>query len=118
MNESNKDELNVVNQPEIVSYKDGKALSTEQFQKLESFPAGKISICKDQQIPQGYVIVSQGSSIACPGSFPNIWNIKRPGSTEVVCNISPIPSDYVKIAEGSSIGCPGSFPNTWTIQKV
>ncbi|WP_344750756.1 hypothetical protein, partial [Micromonospora olivasterospora] len=33
--------------------------------------AATMTICKSSPIPAGYVIIAEGSSISCPGSFPN-----------------------------------------------
>ena len=105
--------------PVRLSQKQLSPLTDDQLAKLETVPAGEIvTICQGQAIPSGWVIVSQGSSINCPGNFPNTWNIKKPGATEVVCSVSPIPANYVIVGQGSSINCPGSFPNTETIRKV
>lgn len=105
--------------PKTLNQREMTPLTKDQLNRLEALPAGEIvGICKGQAIPSDMVIVGEGSSINCPGHFPNIWYIKRPGTTEVVCKVSPIPPDYVKVGEGSSISCPGSFPNTWTIRKV
>ena len=99
--------------------KEGTPLTEEELHRVESLPAGSsVVICKGQQIPTGYVIIAEGSSISCPGNFPNTWTIKKPAMTEVVCSVSPIPSGYVVIGTGSSISCPGNFPNTKTIKKV
>lgn len=92
-------------------------LSDEQQKALEVYAFDTV-ICKVNAVPSGFVIVAEGSSVQCPGSFPNTWTIKRPGVTEVVCKVSPIPSSYVIQGEGSSVQCPGSFPNTWTIRRV
>ena len=92
-------------------------LPNDQLKRLNAYPFDVV-ICKNNQIPSGYVIVGEGSSISCPGSFPNTWTIKPPGVTEVVCKVSPIPSNYVIQGEGSSISCPGSFPNTLSIRHV
>jgi hypothetical protein len=89
----------------------------DQIQRLRAFPFDVV-ICKINQIPGGYVIIAEGSSVSCPGPFPNTWTIKQPGATEVVCKVSPIPSNYVVQGQGSSVSCPGSFPNTWTIRRV
>lgn len=92
-------------------------LTDEEKKKLEIYPFDVV-ICKISQVPSGYVIVAEGSSVSCPGSFPNTWTIKLPSATEVVCKVSPVPSNYVIQGEGSSVSCPGSFPNTWTIRRV
>jgi hypothetical protein len=92
-------------------------LTNDQVERLKTYPFDVV-ICKTNQIPAGYVIVAQGSSVSCPGSFPNTWTIKQPGATEVVCKVSPIPGNYVIQGEGSSVSCPGSFPNTWSIRRV
>jgi hypothetical protein len=89
------------------------------LRRLASLPAtASVVICKGQQIPSGYVIVAEGSSISCPGNFPNTWTIKQPALTETVCSVSPVPNGYVVVGTGSSISCPGNFPNTKTIRKV
>lgn len=92
-------------------------LAPSDVDRLKVFPFD-VSICKINAIPAGYIIVSEGSSISCPGSFPNAWTIRQPGQTDVACKVSPIPSNYSIIGEGSSIQCPGSFPNTWTIRRI
>ena len=74
-----------------------------------------LTICKNQAIPSGYVIIREGSRASCPGNFPNTWTITIPASTQTICKISPFPSGYVIIRESSSAGCPGNFPNTWII---
>jgi len=100
-------------------YQGGTPLSDADLQRLDLLPLnGTIAICKGQQVPDGWVIIAEDSSIDCPGDFPNTWIIKKPAGTDVVCQVSPIPAGYVKIGEGNSVNCPGIFPNTWTIRKV
>ncbi len=103
----------------VLNQKGLSPLTEDQLAKLNAVSAGEIiAICKGQTIPNGWVIVSEGSSINCPGNFPNTWNIKKPGSQETVCSVSPIPPDYVVVGEGNNIYCPGSFPNAKIIRKV
>ena len=94
-------------------------LTPEQLKKLQDVrPDSIVSICKNQQVPSGWVIVSEGSNAFCPGNFPNTWNIKQPGATETICKVSPMPSGYVIQGEGSHAFCPGRFPNTWHIRRL
>ena len=105
--------------PRPLSQKGMSSLTADQIAKLGTAAAGEIiAICKTQDIPGGWVIVSEGSSINCSGKFPNTWNIKKPGAREVVCSVSPIPPDYAVAGQGDSVYCPGSFPNTKTIRKI
>jgi hypothetical protein len=100
--------------------KEGIPLSDAALKLLEELPVDStIEICKNQQIPVGYVIVGQGINISCPPPLPNTWKIKRPGLTEIICSVSPIPANYVVTGTGFDAACPGvSFPNTKTIQQV
>jgi hypothetical protein len=39
--------------------------------------AAATTICKSQPVPTGYVIIREGISGSCPGSFPNTRTIRR-----------------------------------------
>jgi hypothetical protein len=94
-------------------------LTKAQLVRLKKLPAGfPVTICKNQAIPDGWVITSETSTISCNGDFPNAWTIERPGPFTTICRVSPIPNGYKVTGTGSSATCPGSFPNTVTIQPI
>ena len=87
-------------------------------------PNETIEICSNQPIPDGFVIVSCGSSMSCPNwsvAGCNTFSIKRPGLVETICSSSPIPQGYVVVSWGKSMDCPGftvTGTNTKTIEKI
>jgi len=81
-------------------------------------PDNAVTICKNQPVPSGWVVVWEGSIASCTGNFPNAWDIKQPGATETICKVSPIPSGYVIQGELSFASCWGSYPNARDIRKL
>ena len=111
--------VNMAEEAQKIDQSKLEPLTTEQMKKInEAAPLTTISICKNQQVPSGYVIISEGSNAFCPGRFPNTWDIKQPSQFETVCKVSPIPNNYVIQGEGSNAFCPGRFPNTWDIRRI
>lgn len=74
-------------------------------------------ICKERQIPEGWVVVGQTHSPACPGDGDNAWVVKRPGRLEVVWERSPLPQGYTRVRRTRSEHCPGDGDNAWTIER-
>lgn len=69
-----------------------------------------VTICADQPVPYGGVILKMGRDMKCPdwsATGFNTQTIKRPGASEEVCGNSPIPRGYVVEGEGLSWDCPG-----------
>lgn len=104
------DEAKVIDQRSLAP------LSEEQLKKMQM--AGDVSLCKNQQIPNGWVVIAEGSNASCPGNFPNTWTIRQPGPVESICKVSPIPAGYIIQGEASHGLCPGRFPNTWQIRRL
>lgn len=74
-------------------------------------------ICKGRELPDGWVVVGQVHSPACPGEGDNAWIIKRPGRMEVVAASSPVPAGYSRIRPTRSEHCPGGGDNAWLIER-
>jgi hypothetical protein len=74
-------------------------------------------ICRDREIPPGWVLVGHAHSLACPGEGDNALVIKRPGRLELVCEGSPVPEGYVRVRRTRSEHCPGEGDNAWLIQR-
>lgn len=89
---------------------------------LNSVKAGTVvPICSGQPVPQGWVVVSWGNSMSCPGWTPggmNVMNIKQPGPTETICSGSPIPPGYVVVSWGNSMNCPGWTPGGMNTMNI
>jgi hypothetical protein len=83
------------------NYRDSRAVYDEK----------PITICRDQQIPRGYVITKTGSDFNCPNWNAvnnNTYTIRRPSRTEttVMCSVQEIPRGYVIVGAQSNFGCP------------
>ena len=74
-------------------------------------------ICKDRAVPEGWVVIGQAHSPACPGAGDNAWIIKRPGRREVVAAASPVPAGYARVRPTRSAHCPGDGDNAWLIER-
>lgn len=95
------------------------ALSDEQLAVCSNADeSNTITICKDQQIPDGFVIIAQTTNFQCPSNLDNAWIIKRPGQRELVCAVSPIPPGYVITGRDTNFQCPSNLDNALRIQKV
>jgi hypothetical protein len=72
-------------------------------------------ICRGAPVPDGWVVVGEHHSPACPGDGANAWVIKRPGRREVVAAGSPVPAGYRKVRETAVAGAdaPG-----WLIERA
>ena len=77
-----------------------------------------LTICKGQNIPNGFVIIGQTTSFSCSDNLNNAWIIKRPGNQETVCKSSPIPDGYVIIGQTTNFSFSNNMNNAWTIKKV
>jgi hypothetical protein len=86
------------------------------------FYTNATTICTNQAVPSGYVILSAFGSYGCPYYSPsgmNAYNIAIPGTQEDVCSNSPIPSGYVIQGTNNGASCPGYSPsgrNMWIIK--
>ncbi len=68
-----------------------------------------LTICSDQPLPRGAVIIKMGRDMKCPGWTATGFNtqtIKRPGESEEICGNSPVPRGWVVESEGLSWDCP------------
>jgi hypothetical protein len=114
------------------TYKEILALALNRMEKeiivIDSISIAKnsvsqraMTICTNQPTPQGYVDISYGNSMSCPGWSPNGMNTKNiqlPTNNISVCSSSPIPNGYVVTRYGSSMSCPSWSPtgsNTMTL---
>jgi len=71
--------------------------------------AAPITVCSDQPIPRGLVILKGGRDMNCPNWTAtgfNTFTLKRPGDSEEICSSSPMPYGYVVASEGLSWDCP------------
>jgi hypothetical protein len=74
-------------------------------------------ICKGRSVPDGWVVIGQAHSPACPEGGDNAWIIKRPGRREVVAAASPVPAGYARVRPAHSAHCPGDGNNAWVIER-
>lgn len=74
-------------------------------------------VCKSSKVPEGWVIVAECHSPACPGDDLNGWVIKRPGERELVCAVSPLPEGYRQVRGTRSESCPGTGENALVIER-
>ena len=100
-----------INESELQPFPEEKL---ELLNEIE--PQRTISICKNQRVPNGWVIIAESTNFSCPGRWDNQWTIKKPGRQENVCKASKIPSNYVIVAERTDFSCPGRWDNSWTIK--
>ncbi len=73
-------------------------------------------ICKGSNVPDGWVIVAECHSPACPGVEQNGWVIKRPGARELVCAVSPVPDGYAVVRGTHASVCPGDGDNALVVE--
>jgi ribosomal protein L36 len=74
-------------------------------------------ICKESEIPEGWVVVGECHSASCPGEGQNAWVVKRPGRRDVICDFSPVPDGYRRLHPTHSAGCPGEGENALVIVR-
>jgi len=74
-------------------------------------------ICRDREVPDGWVVVGVYHNDACPGEGDNGLIIKRPGRREVTWRESPVPSGYATVRATRSESCPGEWDNAWLIER-
>ncbi len=86
-------------------------------------PSAPFTVCADQRVPRGLVILTASRDMKCPNwsaTDYNVYTVKRPGETEVICANSPVPNGYAVVSEGLSWNCPGwtaTGKNTKTIRR-
>lgn len=83
-----------------------------------------LTVCADQPVPEGYVVVAAGKGDQCPGYYasgPNVLTLRVPGDEVSVCNAytTSLPG-YAVVAAGKGDQCPGYYasgPNllTWRV---
>lgn len=86
-----------------------------------------VQMCRNQPVPQGYVITGIGMRNECPGAQAATYNsitIRMPGDTVTVCSsLSQLSNSqgYVVTGQGSVEWCPnyyGGRPNATTYRRV
>lgn len=93
-------------------------LSASFLEQLVHLPeTTTVCLSKQQQIPEGWVIIGETVLYQASGEWPNGWILKKPEEFETVCDISPIPEGYVKLEKVGSPACPGTWPNAWKIER-
>jgi hypothetical protein len=76
------------------------------------------TICRGQEIPQGWVIIGQGTSSQCGFSLDNAIVIIQPGDSELVCRYSPIPPNYVITGIATSGRCSSQLNDAFVIRRL
>jgi hypothetical protein len=74
-------------------------------------------VCRDREVPEGWVVVAVYHNPACPGDGDNALAIKRPGRRELVWAESPIPEGFMAIRTTRSQHCPGDGDNALLIER-
>jgi hypothetical protein len=72
-------------------------------------PSAPLTICADQPVPRGLVVLKGGRDMKCPNWTAtgfNTFTVARPGESEEICASSPMPHGYVVVSEGLSWDCP------------
>lgn len=67
-----------------------------------------MSICANQKVPSGWVIIRYANSMDCPMWKPSTKNVKvirKPRASEKICSTSPVPSNYVVTGYANSMDC-------------
>ncbi len=75
-------------------------------------------ICRDRQVPEGWVVVGVYRNDACSGDGDNALIIKRPSRREVIWASSPIPAGYAEVKTTHSEHCPGDGDNAVVIERL
>ena len=77
---------------------------------LVSTPSVADVICKNEEVPEGWVIIRETGSTAChsSGTAANAWTVIKPGIQTTVCDVSPIPSHCRFAYDAANPACPGS----------
>lgn len=79
------------------------------------------TICADQPLPRGTVILQGGRDMKCANWSPTTWNtftVKRPEEEEEICSVSPLPRGYRVVSESTRWECPGWEPGRKNSQKI
>ena len=79
------------------------------------------TICADQSVPRGLVVVKAGRDMKCPNWTAtgfNTFTVKRPGDTEEICASSPMPRGYVVTSEGLNWDCPNWTATGTNTKKI
>lgn len=117
-------------QPRIIRISDDTASNVsdedDDFSVEEKYrnAANALTICRDQSVPRGFLIVSVGSDMKCSNWSAIAYNtltIKRLSRTEpvIVCQNQTLPRNFVITSVGSNMSCPGwtaTGSNTMTIR--
>jgi hypothetical protein len=75
-------------------------------------------ICRNREVPEGWVVVGVYHNPACEGDADNALIIKKPGKTEVIWVESPLPAGYERIRPTHSDHYPGDGDNAIVIRRT